>query len=80
MLTDAQLASLVQAFFAHVLDEENKRRLSGPYLTEGIREARRDYWNAVAAKSKDSLACNRLEDASWVTEAMLQKQRLPRSS
>ena len=80
MLTDAQLASLVQAFFAHVLDEENRRRLSGPYLTEAVREARRDYWEAVAAKSKDSLACNRLEDASWVTEAMLQKQGLPQSS
>jgi hypothetical protein len=80
MLTDAQLASLVQAFFAHVLDEENRRRLSGPYLTEAVREARRDYWDAVATKSKDSLACNRLEDASLVTEAIIRKQRLPRSS
>jgi len=80
MLTDAQLAGLVQAFFAHVLEEENRRRLSGSYLTEEVREARRDYWDAVAAKSKDSLACNRLEDASWVAEAMLRKQHLPRSS
>ncbi len=80
MLTDAQLAGLVQAFFVHVLEEENRRRLSGSYLTAEVREARRDYWDAVAAKSKESLACNRLEDASWVAEAMLRKQRLPRSS
>jgi integrase len=80
MLTDAQLAGLVQAFFEHILEEENRRRLSGSYLTEEVSNARRGYWAAVAAKSKDSLARNRLEDARWVAEAMIRKQRLPRSS
>lgn len=76
MLNDSKLAGLVQAFYSYVLGEENRGRLSGISLTEDVRERRGTYWSVVAARAKDSLACNRLEDAAWIARAMLNKEAL----
>jgi integrase len=74
MLTDDQLARLVQDFYAHVLDRENQVRLTRGLIPEEVRAQRSAYYATVAARSREALACNRLEEAAIVTEGMLRKQ------
>ena len=80
MLSEAQLARLVQDFYNSVLEKENLGRLSGPVLDDARVEARRTYYADVALRTRKALAANRLDEARMVTEAMLRKQRVPLES
>lgn len=74
MLTDAQLARLVQDFYATVLERENAMRLRLPPHDDAVSETRGAYYGEIAAKTRRALASNRLDEARVVTEAMLKKQ------
>ena len=80
MLDEAKLAKLVQDFYATILDQENRARLGPRALHPEAREKRHAYFSDVAAKTRDSLACNRLGDAAVVTEGMLRKQNIASST
>ena len=80
MLDEAKLARLVQDFYATILDQENRARLGPRALHPEAREKRHAYFSDVAAKTRDSLACNRLGDAAAVTEGMLRKQNIAPST
>ena len=80
MLDETQVARLVQDFYTSILDQENRVRLTLPHLPAEAREKRHVYYNDVAAKTRDALACNRLGDAAVVTESMLYKQQIAPSS
>lgn len=73
MLSEAQLARLVQDFYATIIERENAWRLKGGALTEEVRLARIDHYAGVAATAKGSLARNELNNAWFVTKAMLRK-------
>ncbi|WP_051092907.1 site-specific integrase [Methylobacterium sp. 77] len=74
MLTDAQLARLVQDFYGLILDQENKGRLTRGAIPNDIRERRVVQYDTMAARNREALACNRLEEAGFVTAQMLNKQ------
>ncbi|WP_437871374.1 DUF6538 domain-containing protein [Methylorubrum extorquens] len=74
MLTDAQLARLVQDFYATVLERENTVRLRAPPHDDAVSEIRGAYYGEIAAKTRRALAGNRLDEARVITEAMLKKQ------
>lgn len=74
MLTDAQLARLVQDFYATVLEQENAVRLRAAPYDDAVSEARGAYYGEVAAKTRKALAANRLDEARLAAEAMLKRQ------
>lgn len=76
MLSEEQLARLVQDFYRTVLDRENEARLQAGFITDEIRLKRQAYYAELASRSRDALACNRLDEGAFVTEAMLKKQGL----
>jgi integrase len=73
MLSEDQLARLVQDFYATLIERENAWRLKGGALTEQARQARIAHYTDVATTAKGSLARNELKHAWFVTEAMLRK-------
>ena len=77
MLSEDQLARLVQDFYLTVLERENDARLltNGP-LPEPVREARIGFYTDVADRSRHALACNEFASAWFATEAMLRKNGL----
>ncbi len=76
MLSEDQIARLVQDFYATIIERENTWRLKGQVLTEEVRQARISYYADVVATAKSSLARNQLDDARFVTDAMLRKNGL----
>nr|WP_305079442.1 site-specific integrase [Methylobacterium sp.] len=74
MLTDIQVARLVQDFYSTVLERENEVRLRLPPLDDEMAENRGAYYAEVAATARKALAANRLRESMFVTEIMLKKQ------
>ncbi len=77
MLTETQLAQLVQDFYDTVLKRENAIRLRGGFLDDDQVKARAAYYADLATDTRQSLAANRLYDSQIVTEALLRKHRVP---
>ncbi|UIN37312.1 site-specific integrase [Methylobacterium oryzae] len=74
MLTDAQLAHLVQEFYSLILDQDGQGRLTHGAITNELRQHRVVQYETMAARNREALACNRLEEAGFVTNHMLSKQ------
>ncbi|WP_156387727.1 site-specific integrase [Methylobacterium sp. Leaf399] len=74
MLTQAQLARMVQDFYSLLLDTENLCRLREQPINEVRRSGRARHYGAVAQRAREALACNRLDEARFLTEGMLKKQ------
>lgn len=74
MLTDDQIAHLVRDFYDTMLAGENAGRLTRGPLPEGVREARVAQYAAMAAKGREALAGNRLDEVAFVAEMMLKRQ------
>lgn len=79
MLTDDQLARLVQDFYGLILEEESRGRLTHGAIPNDVRARRVVGYETMAARNREALACNRLEEAGFVTDAMLRKQDLATS-
>lgn len=77
MLSDADLARLVQDFYATVLDRENQLRLLGR-LTMGDRQrqARADHWKQVSERTRGDLATSDFKSASMVAALAIKKHGL----
>ena len=77
MLTDAQLASMVQDFYALVLKQDNQLRLdSRRPIDEATRQARIAHYAGVAEQSRRDLATNNFASADLIAALMIQKHRL----
>lgn len=74
MLTDDQLAHLVRDFYDTMLSDENAGRLTRGPLPDGVREARVTQYATMAARGREALAGNRLDEAAFVAEMMLKRQ------
>lgn len=74
MLTDDQLAHLVQEFYGLILDREGRGRLTHGAVTDEVRRQRLVQYETMAERNRDALACNRLEEAGFVTSHMLGRQ------
>ncbi len=74
MLTEAQLARMVQDFYSLLLDTENLCRLREQPIDEVRRSGRARHYGAVAQRAREALACNRLDEARFLAEGMLKKQ------
>ncbi|MEE8629165.1 MULTISPECIES: site-specific integrase [Methylobacterium] len=74
MLTDDQLARLVQDFYGMILDGDGQGRMTHGAITADMRERRVAQYETMAARARDALGCNRLEEVGFVTVAMLRKQ------
>jgi integrase len=74
MLTNAQLARLVQDFYDVILERENAMRLRGRPLDDAVVVARESYYGELAARARKSLGANRLGEVRFITEAMLRRQ------
>lgn len=74
MLTDDQLAHLVRDFYDTMLAGENAGRLIRGPLPEGVREARVTQYATMAARGREALADNRLDEAAFIAEMMLKRQ------
>lgn len=74
MLSDDQLAHLVQDFYALVLRQEKAHRAKGRFISEEHRAARAEHWHRMAEEIRKALGANRLHDGSWtaITAAKLQ--------
>lgn len=72
MLTDGQLAAIVQDFYGHILEQENRLRLRSP-ISEETRTNRAAYFKTVAERARSDLARNNLGSAWFVSIAMLRK-------
>lgn len=77
MLTDTQLASMVQDFYALVLKQDNQLRLDsrGP-IDEPTRQARIAHYADVAEQSRRDLATNNFASADLIAALMIQKHGL----
>lgn len=71
MLTDMQLAALVQDFYSRIIEQDDRARRAGRLISSDARRVRADYFATIAAKTKDALACNRLDEAGFLTESTL---------
>lgn len=80
MLSDYQLTRLVQDFYETILKGENDLRLRFGFIGEEVRAQRQAYYSDVATRTRDALACNRLDEAEWLTRAMLNKQGVSRET
>jgi integrase len=76
MLSDDQLARLVQDFYATVLDQHNAGRLKGIPMSEEGRKWLAAHYGGVAERSRLALARNELHTATSTTQFMLAKQAL----
>ena len=65
MLSDDQIARLVQDFYALVLQKEKSYRAKGRFVSEEQRAARAEYWRMIADKVRKALGANALHDGSW---------------
>lgn len=65
MLSDDQLARLVQDFYALVLQKEKSYRAKGRFISEEHRAARANYWRIIADNVRKALGANALHDGSW---------------
>lgn len=65
MLSDDQLARLVQNFYALVLQKEKSYRAKGRFISEEQRAARAEYWRTIAENVRKALGANALHDGSW---------------
>lgn len=65
MLSDDQLARLVQDFYALVLQKEKSYRAKGRFVSEEQRAARAEYWRTIAENVRKALGANALHDGSW---------------
>lgn len=76
MLTDDQLAAIVQDYYSFILEREGRFRLqSGPMPPE-TREMRAKFFHELAADTKNALGANDLFSVGLTTEAMLRKHGL----
>lgn len=76
MLTDDQLAAIVQDYYNYVLEREGRFRLqSGPMPPE-TRAMRAKFFHELAADSRNALGANDLFSVGVTTEAMLRKHGL----
>ncbi len=77
MLSDADLAHLVQDFYATVLDRENQLRLLGRLtMDDAQRQARADHWKDVAERTRGDLATNNFMSASMAAASAIKKHGL----
>ena len=76
MLSDDQLARLVQDFYALVLQKEKSYRAKGRFVSEEQRAARAEYWRMIADKVRKALGANALHDGSWTAIEAVRLQGL----
>jgi hypothetical protein len=60
MLSDDHLTRLAQDFYAHILEQENRVRLTSGAITQEVRQKRQAYFEEIAKNARESLALNRL--------------------
>ena len=77
MLSDADLARLVQDFYATVLDRENQLRLLGRLaMDDPQRQARADHWKEVSKRTRGDLATNNFMSANMVAASAIKRHGL----
>lgn len=76
MLSDDQLAAIVQDFYGHVLGEENKLRLRLGRIPEEVRASRAEHFGQIAAQARADLGANEFGSVSFITQAMMRKHKL----
>ncbi|TCR62222.1 hypothetical protein EV560_111210 [Bosea sp. BK604] len=76
MLTDDQLAAIVQDFYSYVLDLENKLRLRLGRNPEVVRARRAKHFRGVAQQARADLGANEFGTVAFISEAMLRKHKL----
>lgn len=65
MLSDDQLARLVQDFYALVLQSEKSHRSKGRFISEEHRAARAEHWRRMAGEIRKALGANKLHGGDW---------------
>lgn len=65
MLSDDQLARLVQDFYALVLQSEKTHRSKGRFISEEHRAARAEHWRRMAGEIRKALGANKLHGGDW---------------
>ncbi len=76
MLSDDQLAAIVQDFYGYVLDQENKLRLRHGRIPEEVRARRAEHFNTVAKQARADLGANEFGSVAFISQAMLRKHKL----
>ncbi len=73
MLSDDQLALIVQDFYAYVLDQENRTRLRLGAIPEDARLRRAEFYKKVALQARKDLSSNVLGNVDIIAWAMMRK-------
>ncbi len=60
MLTEDQIAEVLQDFYAYFIERDNKSRLISSPLTNGERQRHIDYWQMIAREARADLGGNNL--------------------
>ena len=76
MLSESQLAEIVQDFYSYLLEEDNRARLRSLPFTEAKRRQRAGFYTDVAANTRGALAKNDFESIRWTTLGILLKRKL----
>ncbi|KRE14320.1 hypothetical protein ASE66_13105 [Bosea sp. Root483D1] len=76
MLSDDQLAAIVQDFYGYVLEQENKLRLRHGRIPEEVRVRRAEHFSTVAKQARADLGANEFGSVAFISEAMLRKHKL----
>jgi hypothetical protein len=76
MLSDDQLAPIVQDFYAYVLDQENRLRLQLGAIPEEARLRRAEFFKRVATQARTDLACNVFGNVYFIALAMMRKHNI----
>ena len=78
MLSDDQLARLMQDFYALVLQMEKSYRAKGRFVSEEQRTARAKYWRTIAGNVRRAPGAKALHDGSWTAIEAAKLQGLKR--
>jgi integrase len=75
MLTENQIAEVVQDFYAYFIERDDKSRLASLPLSATQRQNRIDYWQRVAGQTRADLGGNDLSSAAMTVLGMQFKRK-----
>lgn len=76
MLTNDQLAVIVQDFYNHVLERDNALRLQGPNISDDMRAKWAEFYRKTAVHARAALGRNDFSGVAGITQHMLAKHKL----
>lgn len=76
MLTQEQIKAIVQDFYGHMLEQDNRIRLKEGRITPELRQQRIEYYRWIADRTREDLGSNNFGSALTTSMAMVSRHGL----